>query len=600
MACQPANRQASNSGAADHDANPLDVNGSKGALSRRKIFTRALGVAAAGAAGGTVLTDVFAPSASAATAGTTVEQGAVAPAVVSLTDTSLIAVDASLGNDFRVTLGADHSMANPSNPTDGQKIIFQVTQGTSGSSTITWGSAYEFSTGLPQPTLSTAPGDADLLSFVYNAARSKWLFSAFVSGFGSAGGQPSTTTYRLFPSTSGPSTVVSWTGFFQAGVVFQVTTGGIWFDGYWWWVAASGQSTAPVKFALWQMNSGVGGTLISGSVVTSTTLTAGQWNFVPLTVPVPLAIGATYIAANGYTGNFLDTNNQFGSGDPYSAGIANGPLLAYSDQSGSAPAPFGLPQSTFGTASDPSVNLPVQGFESANFWMDLQIDTAAPSGASYRLWPNYPVIPGGISADTGEQTMGTEFLLSQSCTLDNIWFYSPPGVTVLPSRCAIWDVATQSVVAGTDNQSPSWSGAAGSGWVACAYSSITLPAGDYKTSVYYGGGSKFYQENVDYFSSGPGGNGITAGPLTCPNVQNATPPGNTTYQNGPFSYPDTFDQNDKGETRWVDVEVTPVGSLTNTANVAPTKSTSNLSKVDRAKAAMRASRALNQTIRPKG
>ena len=39
-----------------------------------------------------------------------------------------------------------------------------------------------------------------------------------------------------------------------------------------------------------------------------------------LTTPLPLAIGATYVAATGFTGSFPDTNGQFGSGDPYAAG----------------------------------------------------------------------------------------------------------------------------------------------------------------------------------------------------------------------------------------------------------------------------------------
>jgi len=73
-----------------------------------------------------------------------------------------------------------------------------------------------------------------------------------------------------------------------------------------------------------------------------------------------------------------------------------------------------------------------------------------------------------------------------------------------------------------------------------------------------------YQENIDYFSSGPGGGGITAGPLSCPSVSAAAPPGNSTYQDGPWSYPDTFDTKDAGENRWVDVEVTPAAATTGT------------------------------------
>src|SRR6266436_2711166 len=90
------------------------------ALSRRKIFKRAAVVTAAGA----VLGEAFASRASAAPA-TTVEQGAVAPTVVALTDAATIAVNASLGNDFRVTLGGNRTMGTPSNPADGEQIVFQ-------------------------------------------------------------------------------------------------------------------------------------------------------------------------------------------------------------------------------------------------------------------------------------------------------------------------------------------------------------------------------------------------------------------------------------------------------------------------------------------
>jgi len=151
-------------------------------LSRRNIFKGAVGVAAVGA-GGAVLTAATASQASAAVQATTVEPGALAPAVVGLTDAATIAVDASLGNDFRVTIAGNRTMGNPANPSDGQQIIFQVTQGSGGSFTLTWGSGYEFSAELPQPTLSTAAGQTDLLGFVYNAAKRTWLLAAFVNGF---------------------------------------------------------------------------------------------------------------------------------------------------------------------------------------------------------------------------------------------------------------------------------------------------------------------------------------------------------------------------------------------------------------------------------
>jgi len=367
------------------------------------------------------------------------------------------------------------------------------------------------------------------------------------------------TSFRLFDSVNGPSSPVPYSGSFLAGVLFSVTAGGTWFDGYWWWVCPSGQSASAQTFALWQVW-GLGvGTLIPGATVTSGALSAGQWNYVPLANPIPLTIGVCYNACTGFSDSFPDTHNQFGSGQPYGAGIVSGPLSAYSGPTGSQPAPYSMSQGVFGTAgTDPTVNMPGQASATDNFWMDLQVENVAPPGSSYRLWPNYPVpAGGGLSGDYLQQTMGTEFLLSEPCTLNNIWFYSPPGATILPSRCAIWEVGTQAVVSGTDNTSPSWSGAPGSGWVKCPYNDVILPAGDYKTSVYYGGGSDFYEELEDYFGTGAGANGITAGPLVAPNATNATPPGQCTFHHGVFAYPNTYDTDFDGQTRWVDVEVTP-------------------------------------------
>lgn len=102
---------------------------------------------------------------------------------MNLTDAATIAVDASLGNDFRLTIAGNRAMGTPANPSDGQEIVFQVTQGPGGSFTLGWPSSYEFAADPPQPTLSTAAGQTDLLCFEYNAARGGWLFTSFVNGF---------------------------------------------------------------------------------------------------------------------------------------------------------------------------------------------------------------------------------------------------------------------------------------------------------------------------------------------------------------------------------------------------------------------------------
>jgi len=111
--------------------------------------------------------------------------GDLAPAVATLTDAATIAVNAALGNDFRVTLGGNRTMGAPSNAVDGQKIIFQVKQDGSGSRTLAWASGaggYDFGSGSA-PALSTAAGDIDLAAFVYNAAKGEWLSLGSALGF---------------------------------------------------------------------------------------------------------------------------------------------------------------------------------------------------------------------------------------------------------------------------------------------------------------------------------------------------------------------------------------------------------------------------------
>jgi Domain of unknown function (DUF4082) len=386
-------------------------------------------------------------------------------------------------------------------------------------------------------------------------------------------------TYRLFPSTDGPSSPVSYSGPFLAGVLFCVTSNG-WFEGYWWWVCATGQSTSPQKFALWQVYGETEGNVVPGTVVTSGTLTAGQWNFIPIPTPVPLSIGnvtgvgaAVYEVATGFSGSFPDTTSQFGPSEPYAAGITNGPLFGYSDQGASAPCPAsaGSFQGAFGVAgTDPSVYMPNQGSDSSNFWIDLQVSDTAPTGysGSYRLWPNYPtVFPTQATIDTESQTMGTQFTLSEPCAVDNIWFYSPPFAEALPASTQIWDASTQSLVRGT-NLTASWSGGVASGWVANSYSAAgtVLPAGSYIATVFYGGGDVFYMESRGYFGShlgdaGPATNGMSNGPLSSPSNANAFDPpgGNSCYYQGGTSptYPNSWDQNDGGENRWIDIEVSP-------------------------------------------
>ena len=134
------------------------------------------------------------------------------------------------------------------------------------------------------------------------------------------------------------------------------------------------EPTAEQTFALWQTTGYGKGALIASATVTSAALTAGQWNYAPLTTPVQLALGVTYVACTGLNNSFPITGGQFGAGGPFSGGITNGPLTAFSDTSGSKADPFSNPQCCFSTLSnDPTASPPAQGYLSSNLWIDLQV-----------------------------------------------------------------------------------------------------------------------------------------------------------------------------------------------------------------------------------
>lgn len=428
------------------------------------------------------------------------------------------------------------------------------------------------------------------------------------------------TSYRLWSSTSGPDAADSYTpgSAFISGLVFCVT-GEAWFEGYWWWVASGGspaQGTSPVKCALWNAYTNTTGTLVPGSVATSDTLIAGQWNWIPLASPIPLSLGGSsgmsppvnggdtgygmgvYIAAIGCNGPFPDTTNYWGaSPDPGSNGITAGPLTAYSDTSGTMPSPsinISLHQGVFSTAgSDPSTTMPTSQSGTDNFWVDVQVSdySGAPQGASLRLWPNLVQPNPGTDGDNTVAVSGTAFTLSRSCSLDKIWMFSPPGAAGFPTRTGIWNTDTQAEVSGTDNSSPSWlapgggAATAGGGWAYVDYSSagVTLPAGNYAVTFYNGDGALIYAEAHNYFFAGtdpvggasvggPGHNGVSwgGGILTAPKVASGptvnydsggTGPGNGVYRPAvtAWGYPSNFESSsDWGESRWADVEVTPV------------------------------------------
>lgn len=107
-------------------------------------------------------------------------------ASVALTDAATIIVDASKGNYFRVTLAGSRTLGAPSNPQDGQMIIFEVIQDGTGNRSLIYTSGaggYAFSNDIPSPTLTVAANKRDFLGFVYNSTANMWYLIAVTHGF---------------------------------------------------------------------------------------------------------------------------------------------------------------------------------------------------------------------------------------------------------------------------------------------------------------------------------------------------------------------------------------------------------------------------------
>jgi hypothetical protein len=112
--------------------------------------------------------------------------GAIVPAVAPLTDAATVVVNAALGNDLRLLMtsgvGATRQLGNPANPANGQRIDVMVTQDGVGGRLLTYGTAYSFGA-AGAPTLSVAAGALDIIGFIYNTAKAKWLFAGIMLGY---------------------------------------------------------------------------------------------------------------------------------------------------------------------------------------------------------------------------------------------------------------------------------------------------------------------------------------------------------------------------------------------------------------------------------
>jgi hypothetical protein len=103
----------------------------------------------------------------------------------SLTDNgATIATDASLGNNFRVTaLTASVTLSNPTNPTNGQVVTWEVIQNAAAAKTLAFGTTFAFGAELTGCTISATLSSHDFITAVYNSTTSKWYVRGCLTGY---------------------------------------------------------------------------------------------------------------------------------------------------------------------------------------------------------------------------------------------------------------------------------------------------------------------------------------------------------------------------------------------------------------------------------
>lgn len=109
--------------------------------------------------------------------------GAIIPSVVTLTDAATIAVNATLGSQFTVTLGDNRTLGNPTGAVNGQLLLFAIRQDGGGNRTLALDTKYRLGTDITTTTLSTAAGKTDYLGVRYHSSDDRFDVISFVKGY---------------------------------------------------------------------------------------------------------------------------------------------------------------------------------------------------------------------------------------------------------------------------------------------------------------------------------------------------------------------------------------------------------------------------------
>lgn len=103
--------------------------------------------------------------------------------ITSIAFNGTTASDASLGSYFRGTAVSAFTLSNPTNASDGQKIVWEIIQDGTGGRVMTLGNKFAFGTDITAATLTTTSSKRDFLGAFYNSTADKFYVTAFVKGY---------------------------------------------------------------------------------------------------------------------------------------------------------------------------------------------------------------------------------------------------------------------------------------------------------------------------------------------------------------------------------------------------------------------------------
>jgi len=102
--------------------------------------------------------------------------------VGSIAGTGTVTPDASVASTFTMTVSGAVTLNGPANPTDGQKVLFVITNDASHAVSLATG-AGNFAFGTDIPSYTNSVSKIDLLGAIYNAVVGKWLVASLNQGF---------------------------------------------------------------------------------------------------------------------------------------------------------------------------------------------------------------------------------------------------------------------------------------------------------------------------------------------------------------------------------------------------------------------------------